>query len=62
MQPDYEFHGSKGPLLSSLPTEYMALHLPFVQAMNELGVPTNHEPVRNIRMSKDYAYLATERR
>ncbi|KAI0744114.1 GMC oxidoreductase [Daedaleopsis nitida] len=44
VQPDPQWHGDSGPLVKSYSTHFSALHVPFTDALEALGVPRNPEP------------------
>ncbi len=41
-----QWHGGSGPIVKSYPTNFNALHIHITDALEELGVPKNPEPVR----------------
>ncbi|KAI0724006.1 GMC oxidoreductase [Cerioporus squamosus] len=42
--PDPQWHGDSGPIVKAYSTHLAALHVPFIEALEKLGVPRNPEP------------------
>ncbi len=50
-KPDPQWHGDSGPIVKAYSTHFATLHVPFIDALEKLGVPRNTEPVIHLLRS-----------
>ncbi|TFK86053.1 GMC oxidoreductase [Polyporus arcularius HHB13444] len=61
-QPDPQWHGDSGPIVKAYSTHFATLHVPFIDALEKLGVPRNTEPNKGNNIGATTIYCSVDSR
>ncbi|KAI0724007.1 alcohol oxidase [Cerioporus squamosus] len=61
-KPDPQWHGDSGPIIKAYSTHFASLHVPFIDALEKLGVPRNTESNKGNNVGATTIYCSVDSR